>query len=48
MFKRIVVANDGSEGGYRALAVACDLARIHRARLSMTAWCGSRRVRCWS
>ncbi len=35
MFKRIVVANDGSEGGCRALAMACDLAKLHRSRLHM-------------
>ncbi len=35
MFKRIVVANDGSEGGFRALAMACDLAKRHGASLHM-------------
>jgi nucleotide-binding universal stress UspA family protein len=35
MFKRIVVANDGSAGGRRALAMACDLAKRHRSRLHM-------------
>ena len=35
MFKRIVVANDGSDGGFRALALACDLAKQHKARLHM-------------
>jgi nucleotide-binding universal stress UspA family protein len=35
MFKRIVIANDGSEGGLRALAVACDLAKAHHAKLHM-------------
>ena len=35
MFKRIVIANDGSEGGFRALAKACDLAKFHRAKLHM-------------
>ena len=35
MFKRIVVANDGSEGGYKALAMACDLAKRTGARLHM-------------
>jgi nucleotide-binding universal stress UspA family protein len=35
VFKRIVVANDGSEGGRRALAMACDLAKQHHASLHM-------------
>lgn len=35
MFKHIVVANDGSEGGRKALAMACDIARLHRASLHM-------------
>ena len=35
MFKHIVVANDGSEGGFKALALACDLAKQHKAKLSM-------------
>ncbi len=35
MFKHIVVANDGSEGGFRALAMACDLAKHHGASLHM-------------
>ena len=35
MFKHIVVANDGSEGGFRALAMACDLAKRHGASLHM-------------
>jgi nucleotide-binding universal stress UspA family protein len=35
MFKRIVVANDGSDGGFRALALACDLAKRHGATLHM-------------
>ncbi len=35
MFKRIVVANDGSDGGLRALAMACDLAMRHRSTLHM-------------
>ena len=35
MFKNIVIANDGSEGGFRALAMACDLAKLHAARLHM-------------
>jgi nucleotide-binding universal stress UspA family protein len=37
MFKRIVIANDGSDGGFRALALACDLAKTHRAKLHMIA-----------
>ncbi len=35
MFKRIVVANDGSEGGLKALSLACDLAKRHGASLHM-------------
>jgi nucleotide-binding universal stress UspA family protein len=35
VFKRIVVANDGSEGGLKALAMACDLAKLHRCTLHM-------------
>ena len=35
MFKNIVIANDGSDGGFRALATACDLAKLHRAKLHM-------------
>ncbi len=35
MFKRIAVANDGSEGGRKALEFACDLAKLHRATLHM-------------
>ena len=35
MFKRIVVANDGSEGGLKALSLACDLAKQHRSTLHM-------------
>jgi nucleotide-binding universal stress UspA family protein len=35
MFKRIVVANDGSDGSFRALAMACDLAKQHKASLHM-------------
>jgi nucleotide-binding universal stress UspA family protein len=35
VFKRIVVANDGSDGGFRALAMACDLAKQHGAKLHM-------------
>jgi nucleotide-binding universal stress UspA family protein len=37
MFKHIVVANDGSDGGFRALTLACDLARQHKSKLSMIA-----------
>ena len=35
MFARIVVANDGSEGGFKALAMACDLAKRCGAALHM-------------
>ena len=35
MFKNIVIANDGSNGGFKALALACDLAKQHRAALHM-------------
>jgi len=35
VFKRIAVANDGSEGGLKAFALACDLARRHRCKLHM-------------
>src|SRR5262245_15678957 len=35
MFKQIVVANDGSDGGFRALTMACDLAKVHRSKLRM-------------
>ena len=35
MFKHIVVANDGSKGGLKALALACDIAKLHRAKLHM-------------
>jgi len=35
MFKHIVVANDGSDGGRKALELACDLARLHHATLHM-------------
>lgn len=35
MFTLIVVANDGSEGGFRALGVACDLANRYSAALHM-------------
>ena len=35
MFRRIVVANDGSEGGFKALAMGCDLAKRDGAALHM-------------
>ena len=35
MFKNVVIANDGSDGGFRALAMACDLAKLHSAKLHM-------------
>ncbi len=35
MFTQIVVANDGSDGGFRALAMACDLAKRYGAALHM-------------
>jgi nucleotide-binding universal stress UspA family protein len=35
MFTRIVVANDGSEGGFKALALGCDLAKRYGAALHM-------------
>jgi nucleotide-binding universal stress UspA family protein len=35
MFKRIVVANDGSEGAFKALALACDIAKRNRTVLHM-------------
>ena len=35
MFKRIAVANDGSDGGFRAFVLACDLAKLHRSKLHM-------------
>ena len=35
MFKHIVIANDGSQGGRKALELACDLAKHHRATLHM-------------
>jgi nucleotide-binding universal stress UspA family protein len=37
VFKRIAVANDGSEGGMKALMMACDLAKLHRSTLYMIA-----------
>ena len=35
MFTLIVVANDGSEGGFRAVGMACDLANRYSAALHM-------------
>ena len=35
MFTRIVVANDGSAGGFKALALACDLAKRYGVALHM-------------
>jgi nucleotide-binding universal stress UspA family protein len=35
MFSRIAIANDGSEGAFKALAAAIDLARHYRAVLHM-------------
>src|ERR1700687_754663 len=35
MFKRIVVANDGSVGGFNALALACDIAKRADTALHM-------------
>jgi nucleotide-binding universal stress UspA family protein len=35
VFKQIVIANDGSEGGFKALAMACDLAKTYDAALHM-------------
>ena len=35
MFKQIVVANDGSDGGFKALSMACELAKLHRSKLRM-------------
>ena len=35
MITRIVVANDGSEGGFKALAMGCDLAKRYGATLHM-------------
>ena len=35
MFKHIVVANDGSGGGFKALTMACDLAKRHHSKLCM-------------
>ena len=35
MFKHIVIANDGSDGGLRAFALACDIAKAHHSALHM-------------
>lgn len=35
MFKQIVIANDGSEGAFKALSFALDLAHLHHAHLHM-------------
>jgi len=35
VFKRIVIANDGSPGGFRALSLACDVAKRYGASLHM-------------
>jgi nucleotide-binding universal stress UspA family protein len=35
MFKRIAVANDGSDGGFKAFEMACELAKQHKATLHM-------------
>jgi nucleotide-binding universal stress UspA family protein len=35
MFKHIVIANDGSDGGFKALSMACDLAKLHHSKLCM-------------
>ena len=35
MFATIVVANDGSDGGFKALELACELAKKHRSALHM-------------
>jgi nucleotide-binding universal stress UspA family protein len=35
MFKHIVIANDGSEGSLKALAMACDIGKLHGASLHM-------------
>ena len=35
MFKNIVIANDGSEGGRKALTLACNLAKLHHSALHM-------------
>jgi len=35
VFKHIVIANDGSEGGLKALSLACTLAKHHHSTLHM-------------
>jgi nucleotide-binding universal stress UspA family protein len=35
LFRRILIANDGSEGAFKALGVALDLAKRYRAELHM-------------
>jgi nucleotide-binding universal stress UspA family protein len=35
MFKKILIANDGSEGGFKALTTALRLAHSHKAQLHM-------------
>lgn len=35
MFKQIAIANDGSEGAFKALSFAIDLAHVHHAHLHM-------------
>jgi nucleotide-binding universal stress UspA family protein len=35
MFKKILIANDGSEGGFRAMSAALRLAHSHKARAHM-------------
>ena len=35
MFKKILIASDGSRGAYRALLVALQLAHAHKAKLDM-------------
>ena len=35
MFKKILIANDGSEGAFKALGAALSLARSHKAQLHM-------------
>jgi nucleotide-binding universal stress UspA family protein len=35
VFKNIVIANDGSEGGRKALTLACNLAKLHHSALHM-------------
>ena len=35
MFKKVLIANDGSEGGFRAMSVALRLAHSHKAQAHM-------------